>query len=141
MKPILIIALLASGITLYSQEPDKVKGSEPYIFSIYFGGGSYYIDSKQKQALFNWLEEIPDFDSQTITIQGHTDDIGSREYNQWLSDRRCNSAVQKLLDKGIAPTRITIQPLGESNPVYDNATWEGKLRNRRVDIIIDPMIL
>lgn len=117
------------------------EGPEYQIFSIYFGGGSYYIDSEQAADLHKWLESIPDVEHQIISIHGHTDDIGSLEYNQWLSNRRCNSALQRLLHEGIMREQITIEEFGELNPVYDNNTWDGRRKNRRVDIIIRPVIL
>ena len=76
-----------------------------------------------------------------ILIQSHTDNIGSLEYNQWLSRMRSESAYQKLLEKGIEPEMMLIEDYGEQNPYFDNQTWEGKLKNRRVDVIIRPLIL
>lgn len=110
-----------------------------YIFSIYFGGGSSYIDPEQIQSFFEWYDGIPDADKQAISIHGHTDDIGSKEYNDWLSHHRSEAALQLLLQRGRTRESISIEDFGELNPVYDNNTWEGKLKNRRVDIIIKPL--
>jgi len=116
-------------------------GPPYHIFSIYFGGGNWYIDSEQAQELSEWLDGIEGIENHEISIHGHTDDIGSREYNQWLSHQRTQAALRKLLEKGIPQDRISIEDFGELNPVYDNATMEGKLRNRRVDIIIRPLVI
>jgi outer membrane protein OmpA-like peptidoglycan-associated protein len=119
------------------------QDNEPsyYIHSIYFGGGSYYIDDQQTQELQDWLLTIPNIDDTEITIHSHTDNIGSKEYNEWLSQMRSRAAIIKLLEQGIPRELMSIEDFGELNPVYDNSTWEGKLKNRRVDIIIHPVIL
>lgn len=119
------------------------QDSEPshYIYSIYFGGGSYYIDEEQAIGLEEWLKTIPNIDDTEITIHSHTDDIGSKEYNAWLSHMRSKAAILKLLQQGIPQELMSIEDFGELNPVYDNSTWEGKLKNRRVDIIIRPVVM
>lgn len=130
--------LLILGLFFFSA---KGQEEEPayYIYSIYFGGGSYFIDGEQSDGLQEWLDGIPDLEHQSISIHGHTDDIGSYEYNQWLSRMRCGAALQQLMQKGIDREVISIEDFGELNPIYDNSTWEGKLKNRRVDIIIRPI--
>ena len=75
------------------------------------------------------LNELP---SITGVIEGHTDSNGSDAYNQDLSERRALAVLQYLRDKGVAPARFTAQGLGESQPIADNATPEGRAQNRRV---------
>ena len=136
---IILIVSLCMTCTVSAQETERPPY---YIFSIYFGGGNYYITEHQKQGLAKFLDEIPDIDQHEISVHGHTDDIGGREYNQWLSEMRCQSAITELLKNFlIREEQISIEEFGELNPVYDNSTWEGKLRNRRVDVIIRPVIL
>lgn len=73
----------------------------------------------------------------TTIIEGHTDWIGTDEYNQGLSERRANAVKQKLVeDYGIAPGRIEIQGFGESQPVADNTTATGRQQNRRAIAVI-----
>ena len=122
-----------AGLCAQDEEPSY------YIFSIYFGGGSYYIDESQATELYEWLDEIPRLEEHAISIHSHTDDIGGKEYNAWLSSMRSNSALHLLLQKGLPDYIISIEDFGELNPVYDNSTWAGKLKNRRVDIIIKPL--
>lgn len=73
-----------------------------------------------------------------IEIVGHTDSVGSDSYNQGLSERRAESVRSYLLDKGVAPGRITAEGRGESAPVTDNDTSEGRARNRRVELTARP---
>lgn len=77
------------------------------------------------------LEGRPDI---KVEIGGHTDAKGSDAYNLKLSDRRAASVVQYLVGKGIAPARMTSHGYGESIPVADNATDEGRELNRRVEL-------
>jgi len=137
MKRLLpFLFLLAASYTLFAQAEEPPY----YIHSIYFGGGSYYIDPTQVQELNDWLDAIPNIENCEISVHGHTDDIGGKEYNQWLSEMRTESALQLLLLKDIPRETISIEDFGELNPIYDNSTWEGKLKNRRVDIIIRPVV-
>lgn len=138
-KRILLLLCLGWMIPLQAQEQQPPESH--YIFSIYFGGGSYYIDGEQVEDLGEWLDGIPNIETHQISIHSHTDNIGSVEYNKWLSRMRSESAFQELLRKGIPSDIIDIADFGEESPVYDNRTWEGKLRNRRVDIIIRPLIM
>ena len=70
----------------------------------------------------------------TVRIDGHTDSIGTEEYNQGLSERRAQSVVDYLAAQGVDPTRMTPSGMGESDPIADNGTREGRARNRRVEI-------
>jgi len=139
MKNLLFALLLVVPFAqLFAQEEDE---PEYHIKSIFFGGGSYYIDEVQAQELFDWLDSFENFHEYEISIQSHTDNIGSMEYNKWLSQMRGQSTLQLLNQKGIPPEMISNEDFGENSPVYDNATWEGKLRNRRVDVILRRIVM
>jgi OOP family OmpA-OmpF porin len=71
---------------------------------------------------------------ETIMIIGHTDSIGTEEYNQGLSERRAQSAADYLVQQGVSQDRISTRGMGESQPVADNSTREGRAHNRRVEI-------
>ncbi|MEZ4995906.1 MAG: OmpA family protein [Saprospiraceae bacterium] len=138
MRYLLSCWTLFAGLNvLTAQEQEPIK--DYYIFSIYFGGGSYYVTPDQEEELYKWLDGIPGVEHHQISVHSHTDNIGSKEYNDWLSQMRSDAAIEKLINHGISPDRISIEDFGELNPVYDNSTWEGKLKNRRVDIIIKPV--
>ena len=133
----LLLAIVLSTNVLFAQSDEPAY----YIHSIYFGGGSYYIGPEQIAEFNEWFDAIPNIENCEISVHGHTDDIGGLEYNQWLSQMRTDSATKLLLDKNVPRETISIEDFGELNPIYDNSTWEGKLKNRRVDIIIKPMAL
>ena len=67
----------------------------------------------------------------TIRIDGHTDNIGSEEYNMKLSERRAEAARQFLINKGVPADRLSIDFFGYSRPVATNGTDWGRARNRR----------
>ncbi len=68
-------------------------------------------------------------------VEGHTDSKGSDEYNQKLSDRRAKSVFDYLTSRGVDPSRLSSVGKGESAPIADNATDEGRQENRRVMLI------
>lgn len=109
--------------------------------SIYFGGGSYYVDDYQLQELYHLIDSIPGIREYTITIHSHTDNIGGAEYNEWLSNRRSETVIAELLHVEFKANQIKIKDFGQFNPVHDNSTWEGRRLNRRVDIIFWPIVL
>jgi OOP family OmpA-OmpF porin len=69
-----------------------------------------------------------------VNLSGHTDSIGTEAYNQKLSERRAASVKNYLTKKGIDAGRISAQGFGETKPIADNKTKEGRAKNRRVEI-------
>ena len=115
---------------------------EAYILkSIYFGGGSYFIDEYQIEELKQLVDSVQDIRDYTITIHSHTDNIGGAEYNEWLSEMRGDAVIERLLNLNFKSNQIEKRDFGQFNPVYDNNTWEGRRRNRRVDIIFWPVVM
>ncbi|MBC3366265.1 OmpA family protein [Pseudomonas sp. SWRI154] len=72
----------------------------------------------------------------SIRVVGHTDSVGTDTYNEGLSERRAGSVVEYLLTQGLAPDKLTSEGKGESEPVADNETDEGRAQNRRVELHI-----
>ena len=126
--------LLSCTISTFAQQDEIRK-------SIYFGGGSYDIDNEQATQLFDWLDSIPNLlDKYDIHLISHTDPIGGREYNEWLSKMRSESVQQLLQRMAIPDHKISIKDWGLDNPVYSNTTYHGMEMNRRVDVILYPII-
>lgn len=75
-------------------------------------------------------------DRVVVEIAGHTDSVGSEQYNQALSERRANSVRDYLVSQGITATRLTSRGYGELQPVATNDTDEGRQLNRRVEMIV-----
>ena len=81
----------------------------------------------------DFLKETPNV---TVKVEGHTDNIGSQEYNQKLSERRAKSVANYLIKAGIDKKRISTVGYGETVPVATNKTSAGRDLNRRVEILI-----
>ncbi len=108
--------------------------------SIYFGGGSYYITQDQAEKLYHWLDSVPNLlEKYSIQLISHTDPIGGRAYNEWLSEMRSNAVEQLLIQKPIPEHKITKKDWGLENPVYSNTSYSGMQMNRRVDVILYPL--
>jgi OOP family OmpA-OmpF porin len=73
-----------------------------------------------------------------IVVEGHTDSRGSDENNMKLSQRRADSVRSHLITQGITADKITAVGWGESRPVADNDTAEGRANNRRVELVVTP---
>jgi len=76
------------------------------------------------------------YDDTNILLEGHTDSTGSEEHNLDLSRKRAQSVSNFLAVQQVSPTRFTIMGYGESQPIAENATAEGRALNRRVEIAI-----
>lgn len=130
---LLLIVLLTNPFVSLAQK-------EEIRMSIYFGGGSYEIDSAQTRELFHWLDSISNFDRYEIHLISHTDPIGGKQYNEWLSEMRSESVKQLILQKEIPEHKITTKDWGLENPVYRNSSRKGMRMNRRVDVILYPIV-
>ncbi len=73
-----------------------------------------------------------------ITVEGHTDSQGQRQYNMDLAQKRANAVRDQLVARGVATDRIKAVGIGPDRPVADNKTAEGRANNRRVEIIVEP---
>jgi outer membrane protein OmpA-like peptidoglycan-associated protein len=107
--------------------------------SILFPSGKYELlptaQVKLNEVADALLQGDPDA---TFVIEGHTDSQGKTETNQTLSLNRANAVREYLISREIAADRITAEGYGETRPVADNKTPEGRANNRRVEIIVKP---
>jgi outer membrane protein OmpA-like peptidoglycan-associated protein len=133
---LLFIALIFPGISA----AQDLQGSKVVQTSIFFGGGSWQIDDEQLAELEKLIQSINDIQDYQISIYSHTDNIGGREFNEWLSQKRSESVIGQLELLGIRSDYILKKDFGMSNPWFDNKKWEGKVLNRRVDVVISPFI-
>jgi outer membrane protein OmpA-like peptidoglycan-associated protein len=70
-----------------------------------------------------------------VEVAGHTCNIGTDEYNMGLSQRRADAVRNYLISQGIPADRLTAKGYGESQPTADNSTREGRVQNRRVELV------
>lgn len=104
---------------------------------VLFASGSAEIQSggnSNLNKLVNFLKQYPD---RNVQIEGHTDNVGSAEYNLALSQRRADSVRRYLIQQGIDSRRLLATGVGMGRPVASNDTATGRQQNRRVEIIIE----
>ena len=94
------------------------------------------LSAKAKQNLDKFAAEMTDLPDTDIAILGHTDNVGSAEANQRVSDNRAQAVSNYLQTKGIAAERITAEGHSYNDPVADNSTAAGRAQNRRVEVFI-----
>lgn len=132
---LIIIIMICLGLSAYAQPQEELRKS------VYFGGGSYEIDEEQLMMLSDWLDSIPNLlDKYQIQLISHTDPIGGKEFNQWLSRMRSQTVYDILIQKDIPEQFISVKDWGLDNPVYSNRSYQGMRMNRRVDVILYPLV-
>lgn len=104
--------------------------------SILFELNSSYLTTAAHEKLNELVNALKKHSYTLIRIEGHTDDTGTDEYNQWLSERRAESVKKYMESLGIQANRMQTRGYGESNPIAPNDTPEGQAANRRVEVII-----
>lgn len=87
-------------------------------------------------ALDEVLREIALRPGATIGVEGHTDEVGTREYNQGLSERRAEAVARYLASRGVARARLSVRGFGADRPVMRGGDDESRRQNRRVEIVI-----
>ena len=99
-----------------------------------FDFDKYVIRPDARAKLDDLVSKLAGVNLEVIVAVGHTDSIGTHEYNMALSQRRANAVKQYLVSKGIEANRIYTEGKGKTQPVADNRTAEGRQKNRRVEI-------
>ena len=103
---------------------------------ILFDFNSAALRPESQQTLRDLAGNFQRYPDETISVEGHTDNVGAIDYNQNLSERRAYSVKDYLSTQGVPGSRITAIGYGESRPKASNETPEGRQLNRRVEIHI-----
>ena len=111
-------------------------GAEIVLNNIFFDFNKATLRPESKTELKNVIEFLQQNPSVTIEISGHTDNVGSYEYNQSLSERRAKAVVDYLVEQGIPLSRLVYKGYSFSKPIASNDTEEGRQLNRRVEFKI-----
>ena len=107
--------------------------------NITFDTNRYMLKSQFNQTLDSVVLVLNEYKSTMITVIGHTDSTGSKEYNQNLSVQRALSVADYLASKGVAEQRLAASGYGEAFPIATNNTEAGRAQNRRVEIQLEPV--
>jgi len=103
---------------------------------VHFEYDSADLTSAAEQHLADIVIELEEHGDVHVSIEGHTDSVGSDEYNQGLSERRAASVSSYLAGAGIAADRMSSKGFGESKPIASNDTDAGRADNRRVELLV-----
>ena len=101
-----------------------------------FEFGRDVVGEGARQSLGGVARQLTELDVARVLVRGHTDNIGSHEFNLALSKRRADAVARVLTDSGFPAARMDSRGLGYAVPVADNGTEEGRAQNRRVVIIV-----
>jgi len=111
-------------------------GSDRVLFAL----DSYELDAAAKSTLDAQAAWLNQYQQVTITVEGHCDERGTREYNLALGDRRANAAKNYLVSRGIAPSRINTISYGKERPAVQGSDEEAYAQNRRaVTVLVSGM--
>jgi outer membrane protein OmpA-like peptidoglycan-associated protein len=105
--------------------------------NVLFSSGKSVLVASGKKELDIIVKYLADYTGFNVTATGFTDNSGDEKFNQALSEKRAAAAKTYLVSKGVDASRITTNGKGESDPVADNKTAEGRKKNRRVEFSID----
>jgi len=102
---------------------------------INFDTGKSIIREESKPIIDQIIEMMKLNPGLNLSVEGHTDSVGSPASNKTLSEDRAKSVVTALINKGISADRLSFAGLGQDKPIADNNTEEGRAKNRRVELV------
>jgi len=105
---------------------------------VYFDTNKYNINTNSESTLDKLASILKEHPDTNVLVVGHTDSVGAEEYNMTLSENRANAVTNYFIQKGLSQFRLTTNWFGEGQPTHDNATPEGRAKNRRVNVVIIP---
>ena len=109
------------------------------IDDILYETDSYVLSEDSKFILDQFVKFLNENPTVTVTIQGHTDDLGDNKHNLELSTNRAKGVMEYLISKGISASRLKFEGYGESKPKVPNNSNENRAKNRRTDFLITGM--
>jgi len=105
---------------------------------VQFESNSSELTAGSSESLDKVVNAMNEYDQLRIEIQAHTDNMGEASYNLSLSEKRANSVRDYLIAQGVAANRMEVKGYGETQPIADNSTRDGRAKNRRVELkVID----
>jgi outer membrane protein OmpA-like peptidoglycan-associated protein len=130
-------ARLLNQLNTILQTRDSARGLIVNMSDVLFDTGSYTLKPGAREKLAKISGILLAHPGLTLQIEGHTDSVGSDEYNQQLSERRAGSVQDFLVQQGVPAAGITAIGFGKTEAVASNDTSEGRQLNRRVELVVN----
>jgi outer membrane protein OmpA-like peptidoglycan-associated protein len=134
-------ARLLAQLNQVLQTRDTARGLIVNMPDVLFDFNKYSLKPEARERLAKVSGIIEAYPGLKLEVEGHTDSIGSDEYNLQLSDKRADSVRAYLISNGVRPDSVTAEGLGKADPIADNATAAGRKLNRRVDMIVSGEVI
>jgi outer membrane protein OmpA-like peptidoglycan-associated protein len=115
---------------------DTARGLIANMSDVLFKSGSFELLAGARERLAKVSGIVLAYPSLRLSVEGHTDSIGSDDYNQQLSEKRAETVRDYLVQQGIAADAIAASGFGKTAPVASNDTPEGRKQNRRVELVL-----
>jgi outer membrane protein OmpA-like peptidoglycan-associated protein len=115
---------------------DTARGLIANMSDVLFKSGSYELMPGARERLAKVSGIVLAYQGLRLAVEGHTDSIGTDEYNRRLSEQRADAVRDYLVQQGISSDAITASGFGKSEPVASNDTPEGRQQNRRVELVV-----
>jgi outer membrane protein OmpA-like peptidoglycan-associated protein len=129
--------MAGTGVGVVRTAPNEITLSMPS--DITFDVDRAEVKPQFRSTLESVATTLRDYPSTTIDVFGHADATGSDQYNMALSQRRAEAVASYLIDRGVIRERVIAQGRGETQPIADNTTADGRAKNRRVEVKVRPV--
>ena len=129
-------ARLVAQLNQVLETHDTARGLIVSMPDVLFDFNKYTLKPEAREKLAKISGIVLAYPDLKLDIEGHTDSIGSDEYNQKLSEQRAASVRGYLISSGVKPDNVAAVGLGKANPVADNSTASGRKLNRRVEMVV-----
>jgi outer membrane protein OmpA-like peptidoglycan-associated protein len=129
-------AKLLAQLNQVLQTRDTARGLIVSMPDVLFDFNKYTLKPEARERLAKISGIVLAYPDLKLDIEGHTDAIGSDEYNQTLSEKRADSVRGYLVSSGVVPDHVSAVGLGKAHPVADNNTAAGRALNRRVEMVV-----
>jgi outer membrane protein OmpA-like peptidoglycan-associated protein len=130
-------AQLLDQLNTILQTRDTARGLIVNMSDVLFDTGSYTLRPAAREKLAKISGIVLAHPGLNLQVEGHTDSVGSDEYNQALSEHRADAVRGFLVEQGVAGSAITSRGFGKTQPVASNDTPEGRQKNRRVELVVN----
>jgi outer membrane protein OmpA-like peptidoglycan-associated protein len=141
----LVWVILTSGVAVKGVKQDVAADASAMeaevhrtgsvvLYGIAFDAGKATLQTGSEKMLAEIVKLMKDHTDWRFEVQGHTDNVGAKAANLTLSEQRAKTVVEWLTKNGVAAARLVAKGYGDTVPLMDNATNEGRAKNRRVEL-------